>query len=308
MIRVAVCGAIFDDAIEMLGLEPVAERAEVALVDLADDAAVTAAAQIAPDVPRVAVGRPEHDRLLRAAGCAVALAPTAVPAVIGPLVAAARPTRSRGRTRLVVVTGPRGGIGRTLLVAGLAERLSTRASVLVLDATGSGAAAWWLRVAPGPWSDLEGLVEELTAEHLAVVAAERERLRVVGGVSPMPSVALLLAAARAAVGIADVVIVDAPILFDDRKRALTESADRVLLVTTDDPPAVVATEGSLDEERVWLVASRCRAERLGAHTAFRALPDDPVAVRAATRGPAVVGGALGRAYDELAEILAIDVS
>lgn len=308
MTRVAVCGAVFGEALEVLDLEPVGERADLVLVDLADAAGVTAAAQIAPDVPRIVVGGPEQERLLRAAGCSVAMAATAVPAAIGPLVAAARPPRSRGRTRLVVVTGPRGGAGRTLLVAGLAERLSVRASVLVLDATGSGAAAWWLRVAPGPWSDLEGLVEELTAEHLAVVAAERERLRVIGGVSPMPSVALLLAAARAAVGIAEVVIVDAPALFDDRTRALAESADRVLLVTTDDPPAVAATVGSLEDERVWWIASRCRAERLGARTAFRALPDDPAAVRAATRGPSIVGGALGRAYDELAEILAIDIA
>lgn len=308
MTRVAVCGSVFDEVIALLGLEPVGERADLVLVDLADDTAVGAAAQIPPDVPRVVVGRPEHDRLLRAAGCSVAIAPAPVPAVIGPLVAAARPPRSRGRTRLVVVTGPRGGTGRTLMVAALADRLSAHASVLVLDATGSGTAAWWLRVAAGPWSDLEGLVDELTAEHLAVVAAERERLRVVGGVSPMPSVPLLLAAARAAVGIAEVVIVDAPALFDERTRALIEVADRVLLVTTDDPAAVAATEGSLDGERIWWIASRCRGDRLGTHTAFCALPDDPAAVRAAARGPSVVGGALGRAYDELAEILAIDIA
>lgn len=308
MTRVAVCGAAFDDAVEVLGLERVDELAEVVLVDLADPEAVGKAAEIAPDVPRVAIARAEQERLLRAAGCAVPMASSAAPEAIGPLVAAAVPARRRGATRLVVVTGPSGGAGRTLLVAGLAARLSARASVLVLDATGSGSAAWWLRLAPGSWSDLEGLVEELTTEHLAVVAAERERLRVIGGVSPMPSVPLLAATARAAVRIADVVLVDAPALFDERTRALIDDADRVLVVSTDDPAALSAIDASIDEERVWWIASRCRAERLGAHPTFRALPDDPAAVRAAVRGPSIVGGALGRAYDELAEILTIDIA
>ena len=40
--------------------------------------------------------------------------------------------------------------------------------------------------------------------------------------------------------------------------------------------------------------------------AFRELPRDERAVSDATRGPEDVGGALGRAYDELAELLAID--
>ena len=308
MTRVAVRGAVFDEAIEVLGLERVDDRPDVVLVDLGDATAVAGAAEISPDVPRVAIARPEQERLLRAAGRAVAMAPSARPAAIGPLIAAALPRRQRGATRLVVVTGPRGGTGRTLLVTGLSERLSARASVLVLDATGSGSAAWWLRLAPGPWSDLEGLIEELTAEHLGVVAAERERLRVIGGVSPMPSVALLVATARAAVGIADVVIVDAPPLFDERTRTLMASADRVIVVTTDEPAALAAIDGPIDGERIWLIASRCRAARLGAPAPFRALPDDPAAVRGAARGPSVVGGALGRAYDELAELLAIDIA
>jgi hypothetical protein len=41
---------------------------------------------------------------------------------------------------------------------------------------------------------------------------------------------------------------------------------------------------------------------------MRELPDDPASVRSAMRGPSAVGGALGRAYDDLAELLAIDIA
>jgi hypothetical protein len=308
MTRAVICGTVFEAAVTVLGLEAVGERPEVVLVDLADADAVARAAGMPGDVPRVAVGRPEQERLLRAAGCALAVAPSAEPAAIGPLVRAALPAPSRGRTRLVVVTGSQGGTGRTLLVAGLAERLATRVAVLVVDATGSGMAGWWLRCLPGPWSDLEGLVDELTTEHLGIVAAERDRLRVIGGAPEMPSAALVAAVTRESIGLADIVIVDAPTLFDERARALTDAADRVLLVAAEDPAAVGAVGASLDERRTWLIASRSRAERLGPHPVVRALPDDPAAVGSARRGPAPVGGPLGRAYDDLAELLALEVA
>ncbi len=308
MTRAAVFGPTFDAAVELLGLERVEERPDLVLVDLADADAVAAAAEIAAAVPRIVIARPEHERLLRAAGASVLIAPSAHAAAIGPLISAATPSPGRAATRLVVVTGTRGGIGRTLLVTGLAERLAARTSVLVIDATGSGAAGWWLRLAPGPWSDLEGLVDELTAEHLAVVAAERDRLRVIGGTSAMPTAALLSAAARAAIGIADLVLVDASPLFDDRTRSLLEQADRVLLVATADAASVAAIDGWIDDDRSWLIASRTRADRVGPHGVFRWLPDDPAAVRSAERGQSIVGGALGRAYDDLAELLALDIS
>lgn len=308
MTRAAVCGRAFEAAVEVLGLETVDERPDVVLLDLADAGAVTVAAAIPAEIPRIVLAPAEHETLLRAVGCTVAIARSPEPAAIGPLVAAALPSRTRGPTRLVVVTGPRGGTGRTLLVAGLAHRLAARTSVLVVDATGTGAAGWWLGLAAGPWSDLEGLVDELTAEHLAVVAAERERLRVIGGVSPMPSLALLVATARAAASIADVVLVDAPSLFDERARELMELAGRVLLMCTDDPASLAAADGTMNDDRAWLIASRCRAEQLGGRPVLRALPDDPAAVRSAMRGPSAVGGALGRAYDDLAELLAIDIA
>lgn len=308
MTRAAVCGAAFEPAVALLGLEAVDERPEIVLVDLADAEAVARAAAVAADVPRVMVGRPEHERLLRAAGCSLAVRPSAEPNAIGPLIAAALPAPTRARTRLVVVTGPQGGTGRTLLAASLAERLAARLSVLLIDATGSGMAGWWLRLAAGPWSDLEGLVDELTTEHLGIVAAERDRLRVIGGAPLMPSAALLAAVTRESVGLAEVVLVDAPPLSDERARALIDGADRVLVVAAEDPAAIGAIDTSLDERRMWLIASRSGAERLGPHPVLRALPDDPAAVRSARRGPSLVGGALGRAYDDLAELLALDVA
>jgi cellulose biosynthesis protein BcsQ len=218
------------------------------------------------------------------------------------------PSRPRERTRLVLITGPRGGVGRTLLAVGLAGRLAARSSVVVLDATGSGSAGWWLGLSPGPWSDLESLAEELTAEHLDIVAAQRERLRLVGGVSAMPSVGLVMAAARAATAIAEIVIVDAPPIFDERTRALETIADRVLLVAGDDPTSVAAIAAAADEQRVWLIASRCAATSLAGRSVMRHLPDDGGSVRCAAGGPSAVGGALGRAYDDLSELLAIDIA
>jgi hypothetical protein len=48
--------------------------------------------------------------------------------------------------------------------------------------------------------------------------------------------------------------------------------------------------------------------RIGDHSAFRALPRDEAAVGAALSGRRAVGGALGRAYDELADLMALDAS
>ena len=307
MTRAVVCGAGFDEAVDVLGLERVTESPDVVLVDLREPGAAERAAAIAPHVPRVLIAGPREAAIVRAAGASAGICDSAAPAALGPHIAAALPTGPRGATRVVLVTGPRGGAGRTLLACGLAERLARGLSVLVLDATGSGAAAWSLGLAPGPWSDLEGLVDELTGEHLAIVAAQRGRIRVVGGASSMPSVALLRASVRAGASVAQCVIVDAPLLFDDRTRALSPEADRVLVVSPSDPLALASLDGALGDPRVWLIASRCRADRIGEHPVVRSLPDDPGAVRAGGRGRGV-GGALGRGYDELAELVAIDVA
>ncbi len=209
---------------------------------------------------------------------------------------------------MVVITGVRGGVGRTLLAANLARRLAPRIGVVAVDATGTGALGWWLRCAPRAWTELEGLTDELTAEHLAVVAVESDGLRVIGGASVAPTRALAESTVRAAESLAELVIVDAPVLADERGRALAALAERVLLVSYDDPLSLAAIEASDLPSDVWLMASQSRSARLGERSAFRALPRDESAVASALSSRRALGGALGRAYDELAELIALDAS
>jgi len=305
--RVLACGETFAAAVETLGLEPVEERPDLVLVDLDDDVAVARAADVPAEVPRIALVGPERDAILRAVGSTVPVALSSHPAAIGPLVARVAPGRTRSATRIVVVTGVAGGVGRTLLAVNLASRIGARTSVLVLDATGTGAAAWWLGFTPGSWSDLEGLVDELTTEHIAVVASERERVRLIGASGAMPSAALLAATARACDGWTDLVLVDAPNVPDERARTVAEIADRVVVLAPESGAAAAALDALPIDDRTWIVASRSRAERIGAHAVLRALPDDPASIRAAARGPSAAAGALGRAYDDLAELLALDL-
>lgn len=308
MTRALVLGESVMPAAAALGVEQVADRADVVLVDLRDPSAVAAAADTDPMVPRIVLAGPEQTALLRALGRGgFEVADAAEPARIGPLVARLAPPRPRSRTRLVVVTGVAGGSGRTLLAAGLAMRLATRGSVAVIDLTGSGAAAWWLRLSAAPWSEIEAVTEELTPEHLAVVASERGSIRVVGGGGSMPSVELGIAAVRAGLGLADLVVVDAPALRDERTEAVLALADRVLVPASDEPASRAQLE-ALPKDPYWILSSRSVADRVGGHSVIRALPDDPTAVRAAAAGDGFVGGSLGRAYDELAEILAIDAT
>lgn len=311
MTRAAVCGVAFDDAVAVLGLERVDDAPDVVLLDIGDAAAVARASRFDVAVPRVVLGHPDQEALLRALGIPLPIAASAAAAVIGPLVAAALPSPARRATRTILITGLRGGVGRTLLAAGVAMRLAARSSVVLLDVTGTGAAAWWLGLNGGSWSDLEGLADELTSEHLAVVAAgsgpESGRLRLVGGAPFMPTAALAVSATRAALALADVVILDAPAINDERTVALRDLADRVLLVVSDDAVTSAQLEALTDDASTWVIASRSRAERVGGRAVLRALPHDASAVRSAARGPSRMGGDLGRAYDDLAELIAIDV-
>lgn len=308
MTRVVACGDVFASAVEVLGLEVAADRPDLVLVDLDDDGALERAADIAPEIPRIVVVGPERDLIVRAIGSRVPVARSADPAVVGPVIASLGPERRRSATRVYVVTGVAGGSGRTILVANLAARLAARVSVVALDATGTGALAWWLGLAPSTWSDLEGLVGELTREHLAVIAAERDRLRLIGGAGAMPSVALLSAATRASEGLADVALIDAPSLLDERTRVLVEVADRIVVLAADAAVGSAALDTVAADDRTWLIASRTHAQRIGDHAVLRALPDDAAAVRAAARGPSLAAGALGRAYDELADLIALDLA
>jgi Mrp family chromosome partitioning ATPase len=309
--RAAICGG--DDlraAAVTLGLESCdSGRPDLVLVDLRDAAACAAAAALEPAVPRVVVAGESERALAGALGYDMArVAATCEPAALGPLVVAALPRAPRRATRLIVVTAPRGGAGCSLLAANLARRLAPRISVVALDATGTGALGWWLGCTPRTWTELEGLTDELTAEHLAIVATETAGLRVVGGAPVAPTRALAESTVRAAASLADLVIVDAPALADERARSLAILADRVMVLSYDDPLSIATLDASDLPSDAWLVASQSRAARIGERAAFRALPRDESAVGAAIAGRGSVGGALGRAYDDLAELIALDAS
>ena len=305
--RIAVLG---DDALRAsivaLGFEPCEANADALVVDLRDAAAVRRAAAIA-GVPRIFVGGESERPLVAALGLEASFVAGTEPARIGPALMQVLPARTRAATRLVVVTSARGGVGRTLLAANVARRLAERRPVWLVDATGSGAVAWWLAADPRPWPSLESLADEMSLEHLRLAAHESERgPRVVGGAGAAPTRGLLGAVVRVALGSDDLVIVDAPTAFDALTSAASELAQRTLFLSYDDPISHAALPA--ESEGVWLIASQCARPQLGARAAFRAMPRDDGAIAAALAARGPVGGALGRAYDDLAEILDIDAT
>jgi cellulose biosynthesis protein BcsQ len=310
-VRVAAFG---DEALRAslisLGFEPVDERAEVVVVDLRDRDAVLRASALLDPTPRVFIAGTAERELCAAIGAdPTRIAGSIEPAALGPVVMAALPSRSRSATRVVVVTATRGGLGRTLFVVNVAARLAATLRVCVVDATGTGASAWWLGADAQPWSALAGLVEELTPEQLAVLAEEiRPGLRVIGGTSRAPDTSVGTAVIRAASGLDDLVIVDAPLVSAPLTDALRERADRTLVVAYDDPCSLRALALAPPEDGVWVIASQSNAETLGDHRVFRNLPRDEGALAAAVSARDRVRGALGRAYDEIAEILRIDAT
>jgi hypothetical protein len=309
--KAVICGgAELRAAAHALGLESCDEgRPDLVLVDLRDAAACAAAAAIDSAVPRVAVAGEAERALTAALGYdPSAIAATCEPAALGPLIVAALPRIPRRATRLLVITGARGGVGRTLLVANLARRLAGRVAVAAVDATGTGALGWWLGCAPRTWTELEGLTDELTAEHLSVVAAESAGVRVIGGAPVAPTRALAESTVRAAMSLAELVLVDAPVLADDRARALAAVADRVVVLSYDDPLSLATLDAGEVPADAWLMASQSRTARIGERPAFRVLPRDEAAVSAALTSRRAAGGVLGRAYDELAELIALDAS
>jgi len=309
--RVAVFGGdAIRSSIVALGLEPADEGARVAIIDLHDPEALARAGALDRELPRVLVADESHRSLIAALGVDPArVAWSREPAILGPALAAALPRQRRPPTRTALVTGVRGGVGRTLLVTNLARRIAARLRVCVVDVTGSGAAAWWLRCDAAPWSGLEGLAMEMTADHLSVAASEPSPgLRLIGGPPATPSAALSVATVRAAVRLADITIVDGPLLFDTLAAALRPLVDRCVLLAYDEPwsrTAVAVVDPAPDE---WLVVSQSRVGTLDGRAVFRALPRDEAAVTGALGSREKVGGALGRAYDDLAELLLIDAS
>lgn len=302
-IAAAVCGTALDEAARVLDLDRDAVP-HLVLVDLRDPDAAAAAAALPATLPRVAVVTEEQRDLLTASGADVATAISTDPAVLGPLIAAVMPRSARGATRVIVVTSARGGVGRTLLVANLAHRLASARSVLAVDLTASGALGWWLGVTGRSWLEAAPLTEELRVEHLAVLATEvGPRLSVLGGPPQMPSCELASATLAAARDLVDLVIVDAPPAADPVARAATAAADRVLALGYGDAVSCAVRDASGLPETAWWIGAQGSIEN-----AFRVLPRDERSVgeALAARGP--IRGALGAAYDELAELLAIDVS
>jgi len=310
--RVALYGgAELASAVDVLGLIAVeAARADLALVDLRDADALLGAAALAPELPRVVVLGEEQIALASALGIPNrSVARSCEPAVLGPLIASALPSARRGSTRSILVTSARGGAGRSLLVANLARRLALVRSTLCLDLSGDGTLGWWLGAVTGGWADLEELTDELTAEHLGVVATEAAPgLRIVGGPPYGPSVRLAQSAFRAALELSELVLVDGPTLADERTRRLVPLFDRVIVMSYDDPISIAALASADVPEKAWLIASQSTATSLTGRDVFRALPRAEGTISAATSRPAALGGPLGKAYDELAEIIAIDAT
>ena len=311
-VRVALYGgAELASAAEVLGLIAVdVSRADLALVDLRDAAALSNAATLASDVPRVVVLGEDQVALAGALGVpGHSVARSCEPAVLGPLISATLPPAKRGSTRSILVTSVRGGAGRSLLVANLARRLAPLRATLCLDLTGDGTLSWWLGATTASWSDLEDLADELTAEHLGVVATEAAPgLRIVGGPPYAPSVPLTQSALGAALQLSEVVLIDAPTLADQRTRRLLGSVDRAIVMSYDDPISIAALASADIPDRAWLIASQSIATSLIGRDVFRAFPRAEGAIAAATSRPSALGGALGKAYDELAEIIAIDAT
>ena len=311
-VRVALLGGVeLATAAEVLGLIAVdATRADLAVVDLRDAEAVSRAATLAAELPRVVVLADAHVALAGALGIPTrSIARSCEAAVLGPLIAATLPPARRNSTRSIMVTSARGGTGRSLLVANLARRLAHLRATLCLDLTADGTLSWWLGATSASWSDLEDLTDELTAEHLGVVATEPSPgLRLVGGPPFAPSVRLAQAAFRAALELSEIVLIDAPTLADERTRRLIGSVDRVIVMSYDDPISVAALASADVPDGAWLIASQSVATSLGGRDVFRALPRAESAIAAATSRPDALGGPLGKAYDGLAEIIAIDAA
>ena len=308
--RAAVCGSAgLLESAAALGLDVGDGSPDLVLLEIGVEDALVRAAAIPAAVPRIVVADATRRDLVRALGLEGArIAPSTEPHVLGPLVRAAFPPRPRQATRLVVITGARGGVGRSLLAANLATRLARRLTTWVVDATGTGALGWWLHVEARPWAELEAMAAELDADALRVVAAEPvPRLRMLGGPPVMPTRELLRAVIGALAAVDELVLVDAPSLADERARDLTSLADRVLVPSYGDPASSAALASAGVDEGWWLLASQSSGS-IGELETFRSLPRDEAAVSRALGSRDPVGGALGRAYDELAELLAIDAT
>ena len=306
MTRVAICGGPeLRHACEVLGLEDSRSAPRLVLVDLRlADEAVRAAA-FSADLPRIVVATQEQASVVAAiGGSRVLVAASADPAELGPLVERSLPRTASERTKVITLTAARGGTGRTLCAANLARRLAADRTVIALDGTGTGALAWWLGADARPWAELEALAGELRAEHVELVATTvTSRLSVVGGAPAMPSADALVTTTAAARELADVVLIDAPLLGDERARAACAGSDRTFVFSYADAASRASLAAADVPAAAWIVGAQGPLDE-----AFRSLPRDERSVAEALRDRGRIGGALGRAYDDLAELLAIDAT
>ena len=305
MIRVAICGGDeLRSTCAALGLQE-SSAPHVVLADLRYPGAAEQAGSYPPTVPRILIGAPEQTACFAALGKTDdRFTASADPWSIGPLLVALVPDPVHERTRVVTLTAARGGVGRTLCAANLARRLTHAGSVIALDATGTGGLGWWLGAEARSWSELEVLAAELRVEQVELVAtAVAPRLTLLGGAPTAPSLEALSATIGVARTLADLVLIDAPLLADPRAQVAVARSDRVLVLSYADPASAAVLATAERPPSAWLIGSQAPVTG-----GFRFLPRDERSIGDALERRGSVSGPLGRAYDELAELLTIDAS
>lgn len=305
-------GADLEAVARSLDLVPQGDGASLALIDADDEDAVAAAAALAPDLPRVFVASATRASLLRAAAATHVVERPLTAARLGPAIFSIERSREPP-PRVVLFLAATGATGRTSLVANLALRIAPRTPVIALDATGTGSLAWRLGTTVAPWSDLAAVGDELGEAHLRLAAAERDGALLLGGLG-VPSEALLLRVLEIARGMGAALVDAPPHWFAPELRAI---ADRVYLCANPDPASAAATSSAFATALAsggQLVVSQARerdvqrlAALFGARPSFVLPPDEP-ACRDALARRGRTAGALGRAYDSLAEILLADLA
>jgi hypothetical protein len=299
--------------LEPLGLVLDLTDPEVVLVDADDADAVAIAAGANGSIPRIFVASSARADLLRAAGAAYVVARPFSPSTIGPaLLAIERATARPPRTFLFLSAS--GATGRTSLVANIGLRLARRTPVVIIDATGTGALGWRLGLPVAPWSDLTAVGDELSEAQLRLAAGEREGALVVGGSGAFTEeqLARVIAVGRGL----GVVLVDGPAHWL-LGASLVERADRILVSANPDPASVALTAalcaGALARGAQLVVSQAREADVADLRAAFGhapafLLPRDERACAEALRRRGPTGGALGRAYDAIAEIALAEVA
>jgi len=95
---------------------------------------------------------------------------------------------------------------------------------------------------------------------------------------------------------------------DPLTRLAASLADRVFVLAYDDPWPKLMLDADPPTDQEWLLASQMKIASLDGRPVFRALPRDEAAVASAVASRGAVKGSLGKAYDELADLLVIDAT